>query len=241
MNSYRHRIWFAFCCLISTSITSFAQYKVACTCVDSINSPSNEFGFSSSVFSGRVLSMSVDTSSSLFPLRVTFQAIQTWKGTPTSLPTISTGLSSASCGVSFHIDSSYLVYAYQWQGKLTTDICRRTRLLSRAAEDIAFLTTVSVDRASTFSGLPTRLQLFQNYPNPANPSTVIRFALPHASHVVLTLHNLIGNQVSVLLDEVRPAGTHDIRVNLSILASGVYVCHLRTNAGSMSSKLVVLK
>lgn len=242
MNSFRQGLCFALCCLICFSITSIAQYKIACTCLDSINSPSNEFGWSSSVFSGRVLSMTVDTASSLFPLMVTFQVNQTWKGTPSSLLTISTGLSSASCGVAFHLDSTYLVYAYQWQAKLSTDICRRTRLLSKAAEDLTFLTTVSIDRGSEVSELPTSPRLFQNYPNPFNPSTTIAYSLLKSAIVSLGIFNTLGQEVAVLVNERKSAGIYQVQWSANV-PSGIYFYRLqaRQTDGGQAGEFVETK
>ncbi|TVQ67471.1 MAG: T9SS C-terminal target domain-containing protein [Balneolaceae bacterium] len=76
---------------------------------------------------------------------------------------------------------------------------------------------------------PAVLELRQNYPNPFNPSTRIRFALPDDSHVTLTVHTLLGQKASMLVDGHRSAGWHDVVFDAAHLSSGVYI--LRMEAG----------
>ena len=80
---------------------------------------------------------------------------------------------------------------------------------------------------------PTMFRLEQNYPNPFNPSTMISFNLPQSSPVRLILYNLLGQEVSVLMDEYRAAGIHQGRVDGSGFASGTYF--YRIDAGDFQS------
>jgi endonuclease I len=70
--------------------------------------------------------------------------------------------------------------------------------------------------------------LAQNYPNPFNPSTQINFTLPSAANVTLEVYNMIGQQVAVLINENRQAGSHTVNFDASRLSSGVYIYRLRT-------------
>lgn len=92
-------------------------------------------------------------------------------------------------------------------------------------------------------GLPTKTQLEQNFPNPFNPSTTIRFALPEAQKVRLEVYDLLGRRVSQLLDnEVRSAGNHSITFNAAGLTSGVYIYQLTTEEGTkITRKLTLIK
>lgn len=77
------------------------------------------------------------------------------------------------------------------------------------------------------SGIPTSFALDQNYPNPFNPSTTIKFALPQDAAVTLKIYNLLGQEVSNLVDETRSAGYHQILWNGrnqsgNQVATGVY-------------------
>ena len=72
--------------------------------------------------------------------------------------------------------------------------------------------------------------LGQNYPNPFNPSTTIRYELPKSSTVRLSVYDLLGREVSVLVDESRNAGVHETTYDAVGLSSGVYF--VRMQAGS---------
>ena len=89
--------------------------------------------------------------------------------------------------------------------------------------------------------LPTEIALYQNYPNPFNPSTRIRYELPERSHVTLTVFNTLGQQVAKLVEGEMEAGYHEVRLNASHLASGVYLYQLRAGAFVQTCKLVILR
>ena len=100
-------------------------------------------------------------------------------------------------------------------------------------------TLVAVGPAS--GNLPVESTLFQNFPNPFNPVTTIRFQLPGSSDVRLTVYDILGRGVSVLVNERRNAGVYEVRFDGSNLASGV--CFYRLQAGSFVStkKLLLLR
>jgi len=91
------------------------------------------------------------------------------------------------------------------------------------------------------SGRPKAFRLFQNVPNPFNASTAISFQLAASAHVRLTVFNVRGQVVGVLLDEERPVGVHRVRFHGQGLSSGFYFCRLQTGAGSETRKMVLLK
>ncbi|MBM3308391.1 MAG: T9SS type A sorting domain-containing protein, partial [Candidatus Eisenbacteria bacterium] len=93
---------------------------------------------------------------------------------------------------------------------------------------------------------PLALELLPNTPNPFNPDTVFRFALPQACPVRLVVYDLAGRRVRTLVDGPVPAGlqtaTWDGRTDRGErAASGVYFCRLETGAGELSRKVVLLK
>jgi hypothetical protein len=71
--------------------------------------------------------------------------------------------------------------------------------------------------------IPSEYSISQNFPNPFNPATTIRFALPAESRVTLEVFNILGERVAELVNDVRPAGTMDVRFDGSNLASGIYI------------------
>jgi hypothetical protein len=91
-------------------------------------------------------------------------------------------------------------------------------------------------------GTPPRVfALGQNYPNPFNPGTMITYALPAAADVRLSVYDMLGREVSVLVDGRRDAGEHRLTFDGSALASGVYVYRLRAGDFVQSRRLVLLK
>jgi hypothetical protein len=90
--------------------------------------------------------------------------------------------------------------------------------------------------------------LFQNYPNPFNPITTIKFDLPKNSYVKLIVYDLLGREVSLLVNEELKASSYAVDFDASALSSGVYFYRLITidNYGKTSSfvdtkKMVVSK
>ena len=76
---------------------------------------------------------------------------------------------------------------------------------------------------------PGKFSLWQNYPNPFNPETVIDYALPIRSDVKLTIYNLRGEEVALLINGNMPAGNHTTTWNASSVASGVYLYRLQAS------------
>ena len=88
---------------------------------------------------------------------------------------------------------------------------------------------------------PTTYSLSQNYPNPFNPSTTIKFTLPQASRVNLTVYDILGREVSVLVNEKKDAGVYEVKLGGSNLASGVYFYRLQAGDFVSTKRLLILK
>ncbi len=88
---------------------------------------------------------------------------------------------------------------------------------------------------------PTEFSLSQNFPNPFNPSTTIRYGLPVKAHVVLVVYNTLGQIVSRLVDEEQEAGYHEVRVDANGLSSGVYFYRLESGKFVSTRKFTVVK
>jgi hypothetical protein len=95
--------------------------------------------------------------------------------------------------------------------------------------------------------IPTTYELSQNFPNPFNPATTIRYGLPSAERVTLKIYNLLGAEVATLVnDEPKAAGYHaaiwDGRdKNGRVVASGVYVYRMQAGSFVMTKKLALVK
>ncbi len=89
--------------------------------------------------------------------------------------------------------------------------------------------------------IPEAFALEQNYPNPFNPSTTIRFALDKAQRVRLAVYDLLGQEVRVLVDGVRPAARYDVAFDAADLASGTYLYVLRAESQVAVKTMSLLK
>jgi hypothetical protein len=88
---------------------------------------------------------------------------------------------------------------------------------------------------------PTRMSLDQNFPNPFNPSTTIRYGLPHKSNVTLTVNNTLGQQVAVLQNGEQETGFHEVKFNGKDLSSGVYYYRIQAGSFVETRKLLLVK
>jgi len=84
-------------------------------------------------------------------------------------------------------------------------------------------------------------ELKQNYPNPFNPSTKISFVIPVSSVVKLKVFNLLGNEITTLLNEQLFAGEHTVPFNAAGLSSGIYFYALTVNGNTKTKEMVLLK
>ena len=91
------------------------------------------------------------------------------------------------------------------------------------------------------SEVPREFKLCQNYPNPFNPSTTIKYELPKSSMVTMSVYDMLGRQVSVLVDERRDAGVHEVKFEGPNLASGVYFYRLQAGDFTQTKRLLLLK
>lgn len=99
-------------------------------------------------------------------------------------------------------------------------------------------TAVTDQRRET---LPDHVALYQNFPNPFNPTTQIRFALPSQSRVTLEIFNILGQRVKLLVDGTLSAGEHTISWNAAGCGSGVYLYRLRAGSHTEVRKMLLLK
>ncbi len=87
----------------------------------------------------------------------------------------------------------------------------------------------------------TDFSLEQNFPNPFNPNTSIRFSLPETGNVKLTVYNLLGQEIATLVNGVKEAGTHTINYNAEELNSGIYIYRIESNGFNEVRKMTLIK
>jgi photosystem II stability/assembly factor-like uncharacterized protein len=88
---------------------------------------------------------------------------------------------------------------------------------------------------------PIGYDLFQNYPNPFNPSTTINFTIPQNDQVTLKIFDMLGNEISTLLNQVVTSGNHEIQFDATSLPSGLYFYALTAGNYIETKKMMLLK
>ena len=86
-----------------------------------------------------------------------------------------------------------------------------------------------------------KFRLYQNFPNPFNPATTIQYEIPQTGKVKLTVYNILGEEVEVLVDRTLPAGKYKARFDGRRLASGTYVYRLQVNGKVFTKKMLLIK
>lgn len=98
-----------------------------------------------------------------------------------------------------------------------------------------------VEIPSTISSVPSVFHLAQNFPNPFNPSTEIRYELPRKGRVNLTVHDLLGREVAVLVDGIQTAGQQRMTFHGANFASGLYLYRLQFEDRSIIRKMILVR
>lgn len=102
----------------------------------------------------------------------------------------------------------------------------------------------AVEEAESHS--PNDYALYQNYPNPFNPSTHIQFSLPRPMDVTISIYNMMGQRVKIVVDEPMSAGLHNLFWNGSndfglTVANGIYYIRMNSDLGVKMKKMMFLK
>jgi hypothetical protein len=112
----------------------------------------------------------------------------------------------------------------------------------------AYVYKITVTQPQTVTGIketgeniPAGFNLEQNYPNPFNPSTRISYQLPNASRVSLKVYDMLGREVSTLVNNEQNAGYHEVMFDGSKLSSGVYFFRMQAGNYYSTKKMVLMK
>ncbi len=104
---------------------------------------------------------------------------------------------------------------------------------------VKYSTTTGIE--PSLSGVPEKYRLYNNYPNPFNPATKIKFDLPLGSFTKLVVYDPIGRIVSVLVNEYLGPGSYDFRFDATALSSGVYFYKIEAGDFNEVNKMVLVK
>ncbi len=183
---------------------------------------------------GNTISLNIQNNSSLEAknVSVTFNHLPTWlifKSSTALLKDVSAN-SSGDAEFTFSVDKKALL-----------------------GKDTALTATISTSNGQTWTknitvevAAPTDYKLYNNFPNPFNPSTKIAFDLPKASHVKLSIYDIVGREVAQVADADYPAGYTEltwngINKNGVTVSSGVYFYRVSTGSWSQAKKMLMLK
>jgi hypothetical protein len=89
--------------------------------------------------------------------------------------------------------------------------------------------------------IPSAYKLEQSYPNPFNPSTIIRYHLPENGYVKLKIYDILGNEVATLVNEHKEAGYYEVSFDASNLSTGVYFYKLQAGNFVMTKKMLLAR
>jgi len=88
---------------------------------------------------------------------------------------------------------------------------------------------------------PETFALYSNYPNPFNPSTKIRYAIPQAAFTSLKVYTILGQEVATLISEEKTPGVYEVNFDATNLTSGTYLYKLQAGDFSETKKMIILK
>jgi hypothetical protein len=103
------------------------------------------------------------------------------------------------------------------------------------------LTNQNIDYVQKEDLLAKEYQLFQNYPNPFNPSTDISYSLPTRQIITVKVYDILGKEITTLVNEEKPAGRYTVSFNPRNLSSGIYFYTFRAGGFSQTKKMIFLK
>jgi hypothetical protein len=184
---------------------------IACLVVSGTNLPAGQAGLFAGTFSSGVF-RSTDNGTS-------------WIAVNEGLPHVSPDDTAHNVGIAGLVVSGTYLFA-------TTDgrgIFRRP------------LSEMMTSTQSSSNQLPVAFTLIQNYPNPFNPSTTIKYELPQSAEVTLSVFDILGREVSMLVNERKNAGSYQVKFDGTGLSSGAYFYRLQAGDFTQTKRLMLLK
>lgn len=103
------------------------------------------------------------------------------------------------------------------------------------------MVNISVTDVGENPSNPASFKLFDNYPNPFNPSTTVRYSIPEVSFISIKIYDPLGKEVSSLVNETKQAGIYEDEFNASDLSSGIYYYTLQAGSFRETKKMILLR
>jgi hypothetical protein len=105
----------------------------------------------------------------------------------------------------------------------------------------AVTTSVFNNGQSNLNSTPNDFVLSQNFPNPFNPITSIRYSVPQTNFVKISVYDVLGREVALLVNEEKIVGNYEVKFNGSNLSSGVYFYRLQAGSFVETKKIILMK
>jgi hypothetical protein len=132
-------------------------------------------------------------------------------------------------------------HEYSWTDRSPAEYYRLRQIDVDGTSHFSDVIALSQTHIESNTKSPMGPALEQNYPNPFNPSTTINYELPKSSEVRLSVHDMLGREVSVLVNERKNAGVHAVEFDASALSSGMYLYQLQAGDFIQTRRLVILR
>lgn len=145
--------------------------------------------------------------------------------------------------VSVELETNQYAQSYQLKlfrkGEKTEFLTLDNKKVSYIDNPVDYMTISPM--TATPQQVPDQVELKPSYPNPFNPSTTIRYAIPKAYKVTLEVYDLLGQKVATLVDKQQAAGSYKIPFNASDLSSGLYFIQIRAGSYQEVQKITLVK
>jgi hypothetical protein len=127
-----------------------------------------------------------------------------------------------------------------------SDVCADTIIINGTQTGIGTFCNAPVVVESDSISIPDRFELSQNFPNPFNPSTTIRYSIPldkkgETRNVLLKIYDVLGNEIVTLVNEKKPAGMYSVQFTMEKFSSGIYFYKLTSGDYVQTKKMILLK
>ncbi len=140
----------------------------------------------------------------------------------------------------FYTANPYYHTSYDTIGTVNMELVKKVTELNLAlSAAVTGRLTTSTDETDT--AIPAEYVLMQNYPNPFNPSTVIRYSIPGEGKVQLKVYDMLGKEISQLVNKVQSAGNYEVRFDADGLSTGVYFYQLITGDFVETRKMMLVQ
>lgn len=137
--------------------------------------------------------------------------------------------------------SDYFGFAQQCSD-LGYIICGESQLTNEVDPDIWLIKlSPKISEVASDIQFSNSYLLFNNYPNPFNPTTLINYSIPERAYVTLKVFDVLGNEVKTLMSEKKEMGTHSVKFDARNLCTGIYFYQLRTGDYIETKKMILIK